>query len=209
MLGILMAGSVWQTWWKWTEQKINPVFDFYFASGVIKNILPNDFSIMENKNPNKYYHPGKTAAIVYRGKPVGSFGVLRPDIVEDFSNEVVYMELSVDDISITGSYKNSNYKPVTKYPMVKRDISIVCDKKIEFSKIEKVIKKVSKDNGLLKDFIVFSIYESDKLGQDKISYSLRLFYKHNDRTLKDEEVNTDMQFLLDKLNSELKITLRT
>jgi len=209
MLGILMAGSVWQTWWKWTEQKINPVFDFYFASGVIKNILPADFSIMENKNPNKYYHPGKTAAIVYRGKPIGSFGVLRPDIVEDFSNEVIYMELAVDDITIKNSYKNSNYKPVTKYPMVKRDISIVCDKKIEFSKIEKVIKKVSKDNGLLKDFIVFSVYESDKLGQDKISYSLRLFYKHSDRTLKDEEVNADMQFLLDKLNSELKITLRT
>jgi len=209
MLGILMSGSVWQPWWKWTEQKINPVFDFYFASGIIKNILPNDFIVMENKNPNKYYHPGKTAAIVYRGKPVGSFGVLRPDIVEDFSNEVVYMELSVDDITITSSYKNSNYKPVTKYPVVKRDISIVCDRKIEFAKIEKVIKKVSKDNGLLKDFAVFSIYESEKLGADKISYSLRLFYKHNDRTLKDEEVNTDMQFLLDKLNSELKITLRT
>ena len=209
MLGILMTGSVWQTWWKWTEQKINPVFDFYFASGVIKNILPADFSIMDNKNPNKYYHPGKTASIVYRGKAIGSFGVLRPDIVEDFSNEVIYMELSVDDIKVTSSYKNSNYKPVTKYPIVKRDISIVCDKKIEFTKIEKVIKKVSKDNGLLKDFTVFSIYESDKLGTDKISYSLRLFYKHNDRTLKDEEVNADMQFLLDKLNTELKITLRS
>uniref|UniRef100_UPI0039B88F72 phenylalanine--tRNA ligase subunit beta n=1 Tax=Candidatus Ruminimicrobium bovinum TaxID=3242779 RepID=UPI0039B88F72 len=208
-IAVLMAGSIWQTWWKWTEQKINPVFDFYFASGIVKNILPADFIVSENKTPAKYYHPGKTAAIVYRGKQVGSFGVLRPDIIEDFSNEVVYMELDVDGISANCSYKSVAYKPVTKYPIVKRDISIVCDKKIEFNKIEKVIKKVSKDNGILKDFTVFSIYESDKLGEGKISYSLRLFYKHNDRTLKDDEVNTDMQFLLDKLNGELKITLRT
>ncbi len=209
VLGILMSGPVWQPWWKWESSKQNPNFDFYFANGVISNILPSkEFTIAENRTPAKYYHPGKTAAIVYHGKVVGQFGVLRPDIVESINDEVIYAEIEIENIEKTYKNKINAYEHVAKFPTVKRDISVVADKSIKFEKIEKVIKHVMKDGGILKDWTLFSVYESDKLGADKISYSFRLTYRHNDKTLNDTEVNKDIAILLEKWNKDLGISLR-
>ncbi|MBO7431772.1 MAG: phenylalanine--tRNA ligase subunit beta [Elusimicrobia bacterium] len=209
VLGILMSGPVWQPWWKWESSKQNPVFDFYFASGVISNILPSkEFSIAENRTPAKYYHPGKTAAIVYHGKVVGQFGVLRPDVVENTNDEVIYAEIEIENIEKNYKNKINAYEHVAKFPAVKRDISVVADKTIKFDKIEKIIKHVMKDGGILKDWTLFSVYESEKLGTGKISYSFRLTYRHNDKTLNDTEVNKDIAMLLEKWNKDLGISLR-
>ncbi|MBR3628740.1 MAG: phenylalanine--tRNA ligase subunit beta [Elusimicrobia bacterium] len=209
VLGILMSGPVWQPWWKWESSKQNPVFDFYFASGIISNILPSkEFTIAENRTPAKYYHPGKTAAIVYHGKVVGQFGVLRPDVVENTNDEVIYAEIEIENIEKNYKNKINAYEHVAKFPAVKRDISVVADKTIKFEKIEKIIKHVMKDGGILKDWTLFSVYESEKLGAGKISYSFRLTYRHNDKTLNDTEVNKDIAILLEKWNKDLGISLR-
>ena len=209
VLGILMSGPVWQPWWKWESSKQNPNFDFYFASGVISNILPSkEFTIAENRTPAKYYHPGKTAAIVYHGKVVGQFGVLRPDVAESTNDEVIYAEIEIENIEKNYKNKINAYEHVAKFPAVKRDISVVADKSVKFEKIEKIIKHVMKDGGILKDWTLFSVYESDKLGADKISYSFRLTYRHNDKTLNDTEVNKDIAILLEKWNKDLGISLR-
>ncbi|MBR4631932.1 MAG: phenylalanine--tRNA ligase subunit beta [Elusimicrobia bacterium] len=209
VLGILMSGPVWQPWWKWESSKQNPVFDFYFASGVISNILPSkEFTIAENRTPAKYYHPGKTAAIVYHGKVVGQFGVLRPDVAESTNDEVIYAEIEIENIEKNYKNKINAYEHVAKFPAVKRDISVVADKTIKFEKIEKIIKHVMKDGGILKDWTLFSVYESEKLGAGKISYSFRLTYRHNDKTLNDNEVNKDIAILLEKWNKDLGISLR-
>ena len=208
VLGILMSGPVWQPWWNWESSKQNPVFDFYFASGIISNILPSkEFTIAENKTPAKYYHPGKVAAIVYHGKVVGQFGVLRPDIT-DSGDEVIYAEIEIENIEKNYKNKIQTYEHVAKFPALKRDISVVADKSVKFEKIEKIIKHVMKDGGILKDWSLFSVYENKKLGSGKISYSFRLTYRHNDKTLKDEEVNKDIAILLEKWNKDLGISLR-
>ena len=209
VLGILMSGPVWQPWWKWESSKQNPNFDFYFASGVISSILPSkEFTIAENRTPAKYYHPGKTAAIAYHGKVVGQFGVLRPDVVESTNDEVIYAEIEIENIEKNYKNKINAYEHVAKFPAVKRDISVVADKTVKFEKIEKIIKHVMKDGGILKDWSLFSVYENEKLGTGKISYSFRLTYRHNDKTLNDAEVNKDIAILLEKWNKDLGISLR-
>ena len=167
-----------------------------------------EFTIAENRTPAKYYHPGKTAAIVYHGKVVGQFGVLRPDVVESTNDEVIYAEIEIENIEKNYKNKINAYEHVAKFPAVKRDISVVADKTVKFEKIEKIIKHVMKDGGILKDWSLFSVYENEKLGTGKISYSFRLTYRHNDKTLNDAEVNKDIAILLEKWNKDLGISLR-
>jgi phenylalanyl-tRNA synthetase beta chain len=207
---IIMHGNVWQEWWKWTEQKISPKYDFYFGSGIIKNILlPGEFEIGENLNPKSYYHPGKCACIVYRGGVVGSFGVLNPSILDDIKDDVFYCEIDLSPIERVCTGKTSLYKAYSKFPVVKRDISITADKSLQFEKIEKVIKDVMKTGGILKECSLFSVYiDEAKLGVGKISYCLRLSYKNDDKTLTDQDVNSDMNTLLQKLDGELGVKLR-
>jgi phenylalanyl-tRNA synthetase beta chain len=208
----IMCGDVWSQWWNWDEKKIRPKYDFYFGGGIIKNILPSqDFAVMENLNPAAYFHPGKTAAVVYRGKTVGHFGVLKPSLTRNLKcqDEVFYFEIDAETLS--GSYfgKDVSYKHYSKFPSVKRDISVIADKSLPFSKIEKTIKNIMKTGRILKGYSLFSVYEDAvKLGENKISYSFRLTYSDNEKTLTDEEANRDMNDLLSKLDRELSVTLR-
>jgi phenylalanyl-tRNA synthetase beta chain len=206
----IMYGKIWQEWWKWSEQKINPKYDFYFGGGIIRNILPSDeFIIAENLNAESYYHSGKTASVVYKGDPVGQFGVLNPSITADIKGDVFYFEIDLEPFENVCAGKRSLYKAYSKFPEVKRDISITADKTLQFSKIEKVIRNVMKSSGILKEYSLFSVYSDEsKIGNGKISYSFRLSYKSSERTLTDEEVNKNMNVLLQKLDTDFGAKLR-
>jgi phenylalanyl-tRNA synthetase beta chain len=206
----IMYGKVWHEWWKWAQQKVTPRFDFYFGGGIINNILlSQEFIIVENLDPASYFHMGKTASLFFRGKVVGQFGILNPSLTTDIKDEVFYFEMDLDPFENMCVKKNNFYKVYSKFPVVKRDISITADKFLQFTKIEKVIKKVMKSGGILKDYSLFSVYNDEsKLGERKVSYSFRLSYKNDDKTLSDKEVNNDVSVLLNKLDSELGVKLR-
>jgi phenylalanyl-tRNA synthetase beta chain len=207
---VIMCGNVWREWWMWSEKKINPQYDFYFGGGIVKNILPcAEFEIAENLKPAPYFHPGKTACVIYRGKTVGQFGVLKPSVSQDVKNDVFYFEIDLENLQDWHSDANSLYKRYSKFPEVKRDVSVFADKSLPFVKIEKTIKGIMKSGGILSDYSLFSVYDDEtKLGEGKISYSLRLSYRNAERTLTDEEVNKDMNDLIDKLDKEIGVKLR-
>jgi phenylalanyl-tRNA synthetase beta chain len=206
---LIAYAKVWQEWWKWEEQKINPKYDFYFGGGIIKNILPQDFMITQNLTSKEYYHIGKTASVVHKGKVVGQFGILSPYITDGIKNEVFYCEIDLSFAEKDQNFKVTQYKAFSKLPLVKRDISVIADKTLPFVKIEKVIKNIMKLGGILKDYSLFSVYTDEaKIGEGKIGYSFRLSYKDENKTLTDTEVNNDMNSLLQKLNLQLRVKLR-
>ena len=205
-----MYGKIWQEWWKWLEQKISPKYDFYFGGGIIKSVLPSDeFVISENLTPYNYYHSGKTAEIMHRENVIGQFGVLKPSITEDMKDDVVYFEIDLESIEKVCVDIHPTYKAFSKQPVVKRDISITADKTLQLAKIEKVIKDIMKTGFILKEYSLVSVYADEaKLGAGKISYSFRLSYKSDNKTLTDEEVNNDINTLLQKLKAQLGVKLR-
>ena len=207
---IIMWGKIWEEWWKWLEQKITPKYDFYFGAGVVKNILPsNEFKITENLDPKNYYHPGKTANVVFREKSIGQLGILNPIITGDINGDVFYFEIDLDLFDSICFKKKSFYKAYSKLPMLKRDISVIADGNLQFSKIEKVITIFMKSNNILRKYTLFSVYSDEsKFGNNKISYSFRLSYKNDEKTLTDKEVNENMRMLLHKLYTELGVELR-
>jgi phenylalanyl-tRNA synthetase beta chain len=117
--------------------------------------------------------------------------------------------MDLDPVENLSVKKASFYKAYSKFPAVKRDISVTADKSLQFEKIEKVIKSVMKSGGILKDYSLFSVYKDEaKLGEGKISYSFRLSYKNDEKTLSDKEVNNDVAILLNNLDSGLGVKLR-
>ncbi|MDR2676511.1 MAG: phenylalanine--tRNA ligase subunit beta [Endomicrobium sp.] len=210
---LIMYGNVWEEWWKWSEQNVNPKYDFYFGSGIIRSILPsNEFTIDKNLNPQNYYHSGKSAAILYKEKSVGQFGILTPLITRITSSvkyEVFYCEIDLELFNDIMHTAIPTYKAYSKFPAVKRDIAVIADKSLQFSMIENVIKGFIKSSNILKEYSLFSVYSNnDKLGEGKIGYSFRLSYQDNEKTLTDKEVNEDVNAFLKKLDNDLGIKLR-
>ena len=95
--------------------------------------------------------------------------------------------------------------PPNKYPEIEQDISIVCDKSIEYASIEKLIKGYS---ALIKNVRLEDVYTGRQIEEGKISFLIRYDAIADDRTLAMEEVNELRDGLINELNNRFGITLR-
>ncbi len=80
------------------------------------------------------------------------------------------------------------YVPVSKYPPITRDISFVVDKNFIPNNYFDLIRDLG--GNIIEEVKLIDTYENtEKFGTDKISYTYRIVYRSNDRTLLSEEVD--------------------
>ena len=114
-----------------------------------------------------------------------------------------------NDPRITSQFKdiNSRYKEVSKYPATDRDVSFVIDKNVNLNNYYEIIRECGSD--IVEEVELLDKYEnSEKFGQDKISYTFKIIYRSPVRTLESEEVNKTQEEIRQKTVKELKAILR-
>ena len=102
------------------------------------------------------------------------------------------------DKRITSQFKdlNSKYHEVSRYPMTYRDISFVVDKNASLNSYYEIVRDCAGD--LVEEVKFLDTYENaEKFGENKISYTFRITYRSNERTLTNEEV--------DKIHKEIEL----
>jgi len=208
-LGIIACGGVWPVWWGWEGKLKDGNFDYYYFSGIIQHVLSgNKLSFRENPKCAPYYHPGKNSLVEMNGKIVGETGMLHPDLSNEAGKEVCYCEIDLAALDRCWNRAAKVYEPVSRKPMVKRDISLIAKKSIPFSDISARLDKFSEKNSRLAGYELFSKYEDEKLGCDNVSYSFHLIFRDPENTLTDPEVNALFDSIVSVFNSDLGITLR-
>ena len=99
------------------------------------------------------------------------------------------------------------YHSLPKYPAVTRDLSFVCSEDIEVGTIEDTIKKAV--GKLVEDIRLFDIYRGVQVGIGKKSVSMRVTLRAADRTLTQEETEKDTAKIIEALERDLGIKLRS
>jgi phenylalanyl-tRNA synthetase beta chain len=79
------------------------------------------------------------------------------------------------------------YRPLARYPGIDRDVSLLVDRRITYDDLE----SAARDEGLadLREVKLVDVYEGANLPEGKRSVTLRLEYRADERTLRDEEVD--------------------
>ncbi len=139
-------------------------------------------------------------AIVKNNKELGRIGKVQNALLKfaDLKHAVYYADLDID-LLIKQSETKLQYEEISKFPEVRRDLSLVIDKKVTFAEIEEIAKKAEKQ--LLKSTNIFDVYEGDKLEAGKKSYSVSFTFQPTEKTLTDEEVDKIMQKLIQSYES--------
>ena len=150
-------------------------------------------------------HPGQAMKIYMNENEIGYFGQLHPAISLklNFKKEVFIFDLNLDLIS---EKNKTQYKALSKFPIVKRDISIVVDEDITFTMISENIEKNASD--LLVNLELFDIYQGKGIEKGKKSVALGLTFQSIRSTLTDEEINNNMHSLINGLSDHLNAKLR-
>jgi phenylalanyl-tRNA synthetase beta chain len=98
------------------------------------------------------------------------------------------------------------YKEVSKFPEVRRDLSLVIDKKVTFDQIRTLAEKT--ERGLLQKINVFDVYEGENIGSDKKAYALSFILQDKNKTLTDQIIDKTMDKLMKSFESELNALIR-
>jgi phenylalanyl-tRNA synthetase beta chain len=109
-----------------------------------------------------------------------------------------------------------NYSPslkaveVSKFPSVRRDLSLVFEQSTSFVEIERVIRNA--ESKLLKDVNVFDVFVGEKLaaeyGEGKTSYSISLELEDSEKTLTDVIIEASVARILAALEKQCGAVLR-
>lgn len=173
--------------------------DFYIIKGIAEELLyflgyEGRYSFVVNENLPAELHPGESAFITVNNDTIGIIGKLNPK----FEKEPVYvLEINLDKLLAkkTGKMK---YKEISKFPTVKKDLSIIVDNKVQSSEIATQIKKAA--GSLLLNSEVFDLYAGKGIEEGKKSLAFALTFGANDRTLTNQEINDVLEKIVDRLS---------
>jgi len=93
---------------------------------------------------------------------------------------------------------SGSLKTISRFPKIQRDIAIIVNKDISWTKIRQKIVDISGD--LLHNVAVFDVYYSENIGLDKRSMAIHLDFQSISRTL----VDTEVELLIDNIVLVLK-----
>jgi len=197
----------------WENSGKETDLDYFKARGKLREALDSLKISLEDKNTEKieFLHPGRTALLFLEGKEVGYFGQIHPKYqMEKNSFKNIYLfSLKLSNISEACTRKNKwnpvfiNYPTV---PKIERDINLIFNKKYFINEIITSIRKSGKK--LLEDVNLVDIYSDESLGKDKISYTFRLSYRDNTKTLKDSDINELNNTIISKIENKYSAKIR-
>jgi phenylalanyl-tRNA synthetase beta chain len=139
---------------------------------------------------------------------VAKFGAIHPGILKHFGirQPVYYAELDWLHLANKHLQRKIKVTPLPKYPEVRRDLSLIIDKGVNFSAIRKIARQT--DPRLVKEVLLFDVYESDQLPEGKKSYAIGVIMRDADKTLEEPEIDKVMNKMIHQLSSQLGALLR-
>lgn len=184
--------------------------DFFDLKGAIQAIGDAfRISFGFEKEGYPFLHPGISAKITLGEKTVGFLGELDPTICEELAldRKVYVAQLSVADIR--KKFKcGTAYKPVSKFPEVKRDLALIADESVSCGQIEDCIRHACK---AVSDIALFDVFRGDKIGSDKKSMAFTLTFSPDstsEKGLSGEQVDSFVKKILGNLKFNLGIEIR-
>jgi phenylalanyl-tRNA synthetase beta chain len=140
-------------------------------------------------------------------KELGQIGVIQDDLAKlvELKQEVLYAELNWD--LLTKKAKGlKKFVEISKFPEVRRDLSLVIDKEVTFDQIKKVALKAG--GKLLQKIGVFDVYQGDKIDSGKKAYALSFYLQDSEQTLTDKVIDKAMSRLVQSFETEVGAFIR-
>ena len=102
---------------------------------------------------------------------------------------------------------SKKFQELSKFPEVRRDLSLVLDKEVSFARVKVVAEKAG--GKLLKRLEVFDVYQGDKLEAGKKAYALSFILQDQENTLTDKEIEKTMSNLIHAFQNQVGAIIRS
>ncbi|MBO5801015.1 MAG: phenylalanine--tRNA ligase subunit beta [Alistipes sp.] len=149
-------------------------------------------------------------AILFKQGPkeVLRMGVVSPIVRKkfDIKQEVYFAEVDFDQLVKMTKKSKVQFKELSKFPEVKRDLALLVNKSVTFSQLRSIAFATEKK--LLKSVSLFDVYEGDKLPEGKKSYALSFILEDKSQTLTDKQIERTMANIQAQLEQKCGAEIR-
>jgi phenylalanyl-tRNA synthetase beta chain len=203
-LALYFTGNKNELSWNSSAKKI----DIYFVKGIAEAIFSlagirnYQFTVSQNKELNE------CLVSSVNGVTFGVSGSVKKSELETLSikQPVFYFCIDWDKLISFTDDKDISFEPISKFPQVQRDLSILIDKNISYGEIENVVKSLHIKK--LKNIQLFDVFENEKLGQNKKSLAINFTFLDKEKTMTDDEIETMMNKIISSLENKLNALIR-
>ena len=189
----------------WMEQTAPVTFHHLF--GDVEDL------IQKSGNDSPEFIPTTSSIFEYgielydQEKLIGQIGKIAPKISQyfDIKYAVFYGEIDWDHL-VKKAENIVSFQKISKYPEVRRDLSLIIKKNVTYDKIKQIARSTEKK--LLSKINVFNIYEGDKIGNENKAYAIAFYLQDQEKTLNDKQIDKIMSKLIHRFENELNATIR-
>jgi phenylalanyl-tRNA synthetase beta chain len=154
--------------------------------------------------------PSWVGAVCFRQGNVmlARMGQVSPTIARQFGikQDVWYAEINWHALSVRFMEKNILVEPLSRYPDVRRDLSMVVDEQTSFDAIRRTILDAAPQ--IVSEVNLFDVYEGKNLPVGRKSYAVSVTLKDTTKTLHDQEIDDVMQRIIQRLDRKIGAVLR-
>jgi phenylalanyl-tRNA synthetase beta chain len=136
----------------------------------------------------RHLRAGQSARVSLGGHAVGWIGRLSDEIAATykFRQPVFVAEVNLSALLETAE-QPARYAPLARFPSVVRDASLLVDRATTFAEMRGSVLEMNLEN--VRGVELVDVYEGERVPEGKRSLTLRVEYRSNERTLRDEEAD--------------------
>lgn len=202
-LGIYLSGNMESENW---QHKTKPV-SYYDLAQQVSHILMKsgirEYTLEQTQNQLFDY----AATLKTSAGEIGILGKVKTVLAKDLGikPDIFYAELNTSLL-----FQRANPKlviqEVSKFPEVKRDLSLVLDAPVRFDEIRSLVMTTEKR--LITNIAAFDVYEGENIPKGKKAYALTFTLQDEQKTLTDEEIDKTMARLMTAFEQKLGAIIR-
>ncbi len=179
--------------------------DFFDVKGDLERLFPSPETLVFRRAGHPALHPGRSAEILYQGRPVGWLGSLHPRWVQKYELTAapVLFELLAAPLL---ERPLPRYQEVSKFPPVRRDLAVVVDEKVEAGALLAACREAAPEQ--VTEIAMFDLYQGKGIDSGKKSLAFRILLQDTRKTLTDPEVDAVIARLTQVLAERFGATLR-
>jgi phenylalanyl-tRNA synthetase beta chain len=205
-LALALTGRRYESAW---DSKLGVKLDFYDLKGIVEALMAAlHLSVTYVPAEHPSFHPGKCAAVMLEGKPLGVFGELHPAVQAnyDFVSPVLAADFDLEAVldSIPTGFDS---RPVPEFPPVLEDIAVIVDEALPADRVETLIRQTG--GRMLADVRLFDVFRGEQIGAGKKSLDYSLTYQSFDKTLTDADAAQVRNKIVKRLEQEFGAKLRS
>ncbi|MHB8447767.1 MAG: phenylalanine--tRNA ligase subunit beta [Rudaea sp.] len=182
--------------------------DFFDLKADLETLVAlagGDRKVAFEQAPEPWLHPGRSARALIDEKPAAIVGVLHPRLLKTLGLECDICVFEVD-LAVLTAGNVPRGKPISAFPMLRRDIAVVVPEAIHYAAIESCVREAVGQH--LTEVIVFDRYSDQNLGSGTKSLAIGLILQDDSRTLTVEDADRCVAQAVVALESRCQARLR-